>query len=271
MPAYETKLRLPPFSGRSWLLRFRRPDGEPEDLTEASLAGYIKRSLHAEDADALVDLSGRLSVVDATAGTALLSLFPADTADLVTTQSCAWQVRITLADGRVLAHEQHSGPLVLFPISGPSDVGEPPNDYIEPISTMSSFIRTLPDIAGLTGGTSLKLDGISSTTLTALVTGARVALYFAGSISATYILRDRVDGESEYGGTSGDATHPGGSVIFCDHDSDRCWELVEVRKQGLPCVWNGETLKWHQQLATGTGSAVAPALAQEADAFSLPA
>lgn len=267
----ETKLRLPPGSGRSWLLRFRRADGEPEDLTECALAGYLKRSLHTADADALVDLAGRLSVVDATAGTALLSILPEDIADLVSTQSCAWQVRATLADGRVLAHEEHSGPLVLSPIPGPSLIAEPPNDYIEPISTMSSFIRTLPDIAGLTGGTSTKLDGISAATLSALVTGARVALYFSGAISANYILRDRVVSETEYGGTAGDATHPGGSVVLCDHDADRCWELVEVRKQGLPCVWNGETLKWHQQLAHGTGTAVAPALAQEADAFSLPA
>ncbi len=263
-----TQLQLPRGTTRTYLLRFRRPDGEPEDLTEATLSAYLKRSIFAADADALAELT--IEVHDATAGQAVLTLAPADTAELDPLESLEWQARAALADGRTLAHDAHLGPVVFSPCSGDPNLSGPPNDYIEEIATMSSFIRTLPDLVGLTGGTSTKLDGLSSVTLAALVTGARVALYFSG-VNAEYVLRDRVDGETEYAGTAGDATHPGGSVILCDHDSDRCWELVAVRKLGLPCVWNGDTLKWHQQLAQGTGTGVAPALAQEADAFSLPA
>lgn len=269
--ASPTKLRLPPGSSRSWLLRFLRPDGAPEDLTEASFAGYLKRSVFDADADALVDLSTRVSIYDATAGLAVFSILPADTADLDPFLSCEWQVRATLADTRVIAHEAHEGPFVLAPLTGSPDLAEPPNDYIEAISTMSSFLRILPDLLGLTGGTSTKLDGLSVATLAAMVNGAQVSLFFDGSISANYRLRDRSGSETEYAGDDGDATHPGGSVILCDHDDDRCWELIEVRKQGLPCTWNGETLKWHQLLATGTGSGVAPALTQAADGFNLPA
>jgi hypothetical protein len=126
------------------------------------------------------------------------------------------------------------------------------------------------DVAGLTGGDG-NLDGLDTGELASRANGSIVELFFTGSKFARYVIRDREEGDEEVAGNAGDADDPGGSLIFCDNDEDRCWELVSVHKNGLPCVWNGETLKWHQQLGTGTGDGVSNTLAQEADAFSLPA
>lgn len=262
-----TKLRFPQSSSASFLLKFLRPDGAVESLDGAEFSAYLKRSVFDADADALVDLSLRVAPLDALAGLAVLSFFPADTEDLDPFLSCEWQVRATLADGRVYAHPYHQGPLVLAPIPGSSSVGEPPNDYVEAFTpeAMSNYIRNLYSLTGLTGGGSTKLDGLSASTLASMPNGTQVELVFTGSIAARYRLRDREDAEAEVGAAAG------GFVILCDNDSSRCWELLSVTKEGVPCTWNADTDLWHQLLAQGTGTGVAPALAQEADAFSLPA
>lgn len=265
-----TKLRFPQATSRRYLLRFLRPDLAPEDLTEATFAAFVKRSVFDADADALVDLSARVAAYDAGAGLATLDIAAEDTAELDPFVSLEWQVRATLADGRVLEHEAHRGPLVFDPLTGDPAIAEPPNAYLEPIASMASFVRVFSELVGLTGGTSAKLDGISSAALSALPNGALAELFFDDSIAARFRLRGRNTPETEYASAGGDATHPGGSVILCDNDSDRCWELVAVLKNGLPCTWNGETLRWHQLLATGTGEGVAPALTQATGGFLLP-
>jgi hypothetical protein len=257
-----TKLRFPQGSSSSYLLKFLRPDGAVESLDGASFAAYLKRSVFDADADALVDISRH----DFQAGLAVLSFFPADTADLDPFLSCEWQVRATLGDGRVYVSAYHQGQLVFAPLPGDSQMSEPPNDYIEKFTpeAMSNYIRNLYELSGLTGGGSTKLDGLSAATLAAMPNGTQVELHFTGSIGVRYRLRDLEDGEVEVGAAAG------GFLIVANNDTTRAWELCAVTKEGQPCVWNTDTTLWHQQLAQGTGTGVAPALAQEADGFSLP-
>lgn len=130
---------------------------------------------------------------------------------------------------------------------------------------IAALVGTPFAITGLTGGTSADLDGFSSAALAQKANGTTVELYLSGGICVRYRLRALAGGEVEVGPASG------GFLIICDADATRCWELLAVWKQGVPCTWNPDTAKWHQFVGTGTGTGVAPALAQEADAFSLPA
>lgn len=256
-----TKLRFPPGTSRTFLLRFLRPDLQPEDLTAATYAAYIKASLLDADAAALVDLSARVATYDALAGLAILRFLPADTAELDPFAAPEWQVRATLADGRVLAHEEHSGPIVFPPLVGRLGVSDPPNAYLEPIVNMSPYVSS---ITGLTGGTAAKLDGLSASALAGMPNATQIDLFFAGSIAARYRIRDR-------GASPEVPAAAGGFFIHCDNDAARGWELVSVQKDGVPCVWNPDTARWHQLLAYGAGAAVAVSIMQGADGFSLPA
>lgn len=152
-----TKLKFPQGAARSYLLHFLRPDGDPEDLTGATFAAYLKRSVFDADADALEDISARVAALDAAGGDAVLSFFPADTVDLDPFLSCEFQVRATLADGRVLALEAHQGPLVFAPLVGDPDIAEPVagGTYIEEYSV------------GTAGGGTAAASALGSTTLAA--------------------------------------------------------------------------------------------------------
>lgn len=262
-----TKLVLPQGASRSYLLTFLRPDGDPEDLTGAIFAAFIKRSIIDADADALVDLSAQLVALDPEAGTAVLTLAPSATADLATFEPREWQARAILADDRLIALDAHKGPLVFAPMTGDPSIAEPPNDYIAEYSAgLPGDGSAYAAITGLTGGTAADLDGLSAARLAGLPDGSFITLFLAGSISARYRIRARAPAdEAEVGAAAG------GFKIIADLAPTRIWELVAVTKQGVPCVWNPDTVKWHQQLAQGVGAGVAPALAQEADAFSLPA
>lgn len=261
-----TKLRFSRGTHRSYLLRYFRPDLEPEDLTGATFAAHLKRNTLDADGDCLVDVSARVSVLDGPAGLAVLAFLPADTAALDQGESCEWEVRATLADGRILSPWSHQGPVVFFPYLGDPAIFEPPGDDIEEYTAMNILSTVFAAITGLTGGTSTDLDGLSAARLGGLPTGTFIDLFFSGSVAVRYRLRARTSAlEAEVSAAAG------GFVILCDHDADRCWELVSVTKEGVPCAWNPDTGLWHQQLAQGTGTAVAPALAQEAQGFDLPA
>lgn len=111
------------------------------------------------------------------------------------------------------------------------------------------------DITALTGGTPSKLDGFD---ITLLKQGnARLALYFTGSVLAIYRLRAKgVDAESLPW------------RVVSDVDAAYLWELEAVCKQGVPCVWNADTSKFHQVMASGAAGVVAVELDQTG--FALP-
>jgi len=262
-----TQLRFPRGSSRSYLLTFLRPDGDPEDLTGATFAAYIKASVFDADADALVDISARLTVLDAAAGEAVLALEPDDTADLDAWSAKEWEARATLSDGRVVVREAHRGALVFSPLTGGPDAVLPPGDEIAEYSAGDAGSgASVSDITGLTGGASTDLDGLSAARLAGLPVGTVIELFFTGSVAVRYRrrLRSPAD-ETEVGAAAG------GFKIICDNATTTLWELVSVTKQGVPCLWNADTVKWHQVVGSATGTGVSAATAQEADAFSLPA
>lgn len=264
-----TKLRFPQTAVRSWKLVFPRAADAAarEDLTGATFAAYIKRSLFDADEDALVDIADWITALGPENGEAVMTTVPADLEDVDPFLSAHWQVRATLSDGRVLELDAHRGPLVFDPLTGDPEIAEPDNDHIEAYSpgTAGSGAQ-LTAITGLTGGTSADLDGMTAAQLAFLPVGSVIELYFSGSIVAKYRRRLRSPAnEAEVGAAAG------GFLIVCDNATTTAWELLSVHKQGVPCTWNTDTELWHQQLATGSGDGVSPALAQEADAFSLPA
>ena len=262
-----TQLRFPRGSSRSYLLTFLRPDGDPEDLTGATFAAYLKASVFDADADALVDVSARLTVLDAAAGEAVLAFAPADTADLDAWAAQEWEARVTLSDGRIVARDAHRGALVFSPLTGSPDATLPPSDEIEEYSAGDAGSgASVSDITGLTGGTSTDLDGLTAARLAGLPIGTVIELFFTGSVAVRYRRRLRSPSdEAEVGAAAG------GFKIICDNAPTTLWELVSVSKAGVPCAWNADTTKWHQLVGSGTGTGVSTAIAQESDAFSLPA
>lgn len=111
------------------------------------------------------------------------------------------------------------------------------------------------DITALTGGTPSKLDGFD---ITGLKQGkARVALYFADDVLAIYRLADK-----------GAETQSLPWRIISMSDANYIWRLECVMKQGVPCVWNPTTAKFHQVMADGSSGAVA--LEVDQSGFSLP-
>lgn len=255
-----TKLKFPRTSARSFKLTWLRPDGDPESLAGASFAAFIKASVFDADADALVDLSAGVLVLDASAGEAVLTFDPADLLSLDPVLAMAWQARATLADGRVLELDAHRGPLVFDPYVGPADIAEPDNDYVAAYSIGTAGTGSgSATITGLIGGTSSDLDGLGAAYLATIQNGHVLELFFTGSIAARFRIRAK-----------GSDTESSPFLVVADNDTTRAWELVSVHKEGVPCVWNPDTSKWHQQLASGTGGAISGSIADEADAFSLP-
>jgi hypothetical protein len=234
--------------------------GSVLDLTGAAFEVFIKRSAFDADADALVDdIGGQVSVVDALAGSAILTFEPEDTEDLDPFQQLYWFVRATLSNGDIKILEAHQGEIVLTPIGTAADSDDDSAAGVIP-SQFGSYVLNRYDLTGLTGGSAVKLDGLPAETLEQLANGAIVRLFFAGSIVADYRLRaNGADAESAPW------------RIVCDNDTSRLWELILVTKEGVSCVWNPDTSKFHQLLAGGTGEAISSAPAPEASAFSLPA
>jgi hypothetical protein len=244
-------------------------------LLGATLEAFIKRSAFDADEDAIA--TPALVLLSATTREARLTFRPADTAELDPFEEKWWLARVTLADGTVHQAEAHQGPLVFSPLGGDPDLQA---DYAEGIAEaidlgatitalpdfMSNFPIIRTDITGLTGGTAADLDGVSAEDLAVLANGSVFELSFPDGVRVRYELRDRADDDEEVSAAEG------GDVIFCDHDEARCWELTEVKKGKYPCTWNPDTAKYHQVLGYGTdATSVTPAIATEADAFSLPA
>lgn len=120
-------------------------------------------------------------------------------------------------------------------------------------------IGGFPRPTHLLGGTSSALDGLAAALLAALPDDYVIELFMPGQIVARFRLR-AIDTDVE------DAPW----LVVCDNNLARLWELISVSKEAVPCTWNPDTSKWHQQLGSGTGDVVAPALAAEDDAFVLP-
>lgn len=247
------------------------------DLTGATAVDFfVTRSAFKAEADH--DLALRLAagvvVIDALAGLVEITLSAALSAALEPYGEFFYFLRATLAGGEVVLPDLLRGSFWNDLTSALNQAAngdclvrlDPPTGEIAAITPdMANYLLNRYDLMGLTGGQSTKLDALSSATLAAMPNGTQIELFFTGSISAKFRLRARNTGETEVGPSLG------GFIIFCDNDTSRCWELCGVTKQGVPCVWNPDTVKWHQQLAAGTGTGVTGALAQEADAFSLPA
>lgn len=125
---------------------------------------------------------------------------------------------------------------------------------------MANYILNRHDLTGLTGGTSVKLDGLVVATLALLQNGARLQLGMTGGIGVQYRLSD-LGADSEVGAAAG------GFIIICDNDTDRCWRLESVTKEGQPCAWNADSSKWHRVWGVGADGSAGPSL--DASGFSL--
>jgi hypothetical protein len=131
------------------------------------------------------------------------------------------------------------------------------------LAVLHRFFKSLGGVARpthLLGGVATALDGLSAGLLAALPDDFVLELFFAGSVSARYRLR-AVDGAE---------TESAPWRVVCDNNTARLWQLLDVHKEGVPCLWNPDTSKWHQQVAAGTDDAVTQGVATEEDAFSLP-
>lgn len=264
-------LAFPRASQRTFLLSW--PVGI--DLTGATLTAALKYSLTDADADAIALSTGTapqltLLITDAVAAQATLTFLPGATSGLPIGAAPWWQVVATLASGEVYIFENHQGILALTPGACPcacADESLPPG--ISAIIDDTASIALLPtmlsnvvlnryDLTGLTGGTSVKLDGLSATTLAALQSGAKVELSLTGDIELQYRLRVRTESEAE----------AAPFVILCDHDTARCWALTRVFRSGLPCTYNAGTTKWHKEWAVGADGSTTNAL--DATGFTIP-
>lgn len=267
-------LYLPHGSSARWLQRVTKPeDGSAIDLSLATTYEWLlKRTATTADADAVLTLEENdgITVLDAVAGLLELELTAAQSAALLAYGTYFCFTRITFADGRVIIPDSLRCSLTTDLAAAEEqelDEGcvkrlDAATGTLTPVTPdMSNYTINRHDLTGLTGGASTDLDGLSVETLSALSNGAVVELFFTGSISARFRLRAMVGTEAE------DAPW----LIIADNDTDRVWELIGVQKQGAPCAWNPDTEKFHQVLASGTGTAVIPSLAPEASAFSLPA
>jgi len=264
-------LPFPRASQRTYLLSW--PVGV--DLTGATLTAALKYSLTDAAADAIALSTGddpqlSLVVIDAVAAKATLTFLPGATSALPVGVFPWWQVVATLAGGEVYIFENHQGVLDLTP--GPSLCGcheVPPVPGISALIDDTASIALLPtmlsnvvlnryDLTGLTGGTSVKLDGLSAATLAALQSGAKVELSLTGDIELQYRLRARPESEAE----------AAPFVILCDNDSARCWALTRVFRSGLPCTYNAGTTKWHKEWAVGADGSATNAI--DATGFTIP-
>lgn len=260
--------------GASAAFRFivtRAEDGAPLDLSGLDTIEFlILRNAHQAAADALLTLTEGvgLTIVDAVAGLVTGEITADECAALPGYGTLFYLVRATMLDGTVHIPDGLRGSFTTNLDSAVEQAWEEEVTRLDSATgtltptplDMSNYTINRHDLTGLTGGTSSDLDGLSTATLDALVDGAIVELFLTGSISARFRLRAK-------GGDSEDAPW----LIVCDNDTTRLWELIGVFKEGVPCAWNDDTSKFHQLLASGTGTAIIPALADEADAFTLPA
>lgn len=265
-------LYLPHGASARWRLTFAKSeDGSAIDLSGATAIEFLlKRTSTMDDDDAALHLTAAagLTVIDAVAGLVLAAITPAQSRALEGYGEYFYFARATLADGSVVIPDLLRGPFVTDlesaqeqECSGAVVRLDAATGTLTPVTPdMSNYTINRYDLTGLTGGAATDLDGLSEDTLAALSNGAVVELFFTGSISARFRLRAMVGTEAE--------SAPW--IVIADNDTTRVWECIGVFKQGAPCAWNPDTSKFHQLLASGTGTAISPALADAASAFSLP-
>ncbi|MBC7367559.1 MAG: hypothetical protein H7343_12260 [Undibacterium sp.] len=268
-------LYLPWGASASWLLRAAKAeDGSAVDLTLLTAASFtLRTSPTLPDASAELTLSianAGLVVIDALAGLVKATLTAAQSASLVPYGPFYYRTQLTFADGSV-----HIPDLLRGTFYNDLDRAESQacdgaaitrldaaTGTLTPLTPdMSNYLINRYDLTALAGTAATALAGLPAGTLTGLQNGAGVRLFFTGSICADFRLRANTGAE----------TQSAPWRILALNATLRLWELIAVTKQGVPCVWNPDTVKFHQLLASGTGTAVTPALANEADAFSLPA
>jgi len=253
----------------SFRLALTRPeDGAAIDLTGVTaLAFTLKTSPTLADADAslTLNLSSGITVVDALAGLVSVSVTAAQSATLTAAGPYYYATKATLSTGAVVIPDLLRGLFYndLYSVEEQQCEGtaitrlDAASGTLTPTTPdMANTVINRYDLTGLTGGTSVKLDGLSAATLTALSNGAIVRLFFTGSIMADFRLRANTGSETESAPWR----------ILCDNGSGRLWELIAVTKQGVPCVWDATLSKFKQVLTSGG----AIALADDADAFVLP-
>ena len=237
------------------------PDtGAAFNPTGQTLLFSIKKVANAPDSAALVQKSGAvggITVVSAPAGSIVVELVPADWALLTPGTEYAYDVQaqdtvsgaVRTVDLGTFTGRNDVTKAVALAIS--TTVVFPLPGALDPSSFVGNFytITTLAGLAALSAGA-----------LAALQNGAVIRLFFSGSIVADYRLR----------ANGGAETQSAPWRILATNATLRLWELIGVQKQGVPCAWNPDTVKFHQILASGTGTAATISLAAEADAFTLP-
>lgn len=262
-------LYAPCGASATWLMLFAKSeDGSAIDLTGAtSITFTLKASPTMADADALLTLSlgSGITVIDPLAGVVRVVLTAAQSAALVLTGPASYRTRAALADGSVVIPDLLRGTFDndLSSVETQSLEGtaitrlDAATGTLTPTTPdMSNYVLNRYDLTGLTGGTAVKLDGLSASTLAYLATGTTVRLFFTGSIIADFRLRANTGSETESSPWR----------IICDNDAARLWELLGVSKQGAPCVWDASLSKFKQVLSVGG----VLAQSDDADAFVLP-
>jgi hypothetical protein len=251
----------------SWRMAITR-DGAALDLTGASAIAFTLRdspTLPDSSAALTLNLTAGLTVVDALAGLVSVTLTAAQSAALRSYGNYYYKVAATLAGGSVAIPDLLRGEFTTDLASLESQVCDGGNilrldassGTLTPTTPdMANYIINRYDLTGLTGGTSVKLDGLPTATLAFLANGAVVRVYFSGGIMADFRLRANTGAETESAPWN----------ILADNATLRLWELLGVWKEGAPCLWVSSLSKFKQVLEN-SGSI---ALADDADAFVLP-
>lgn len=263
-------LYLPHGASATWLLAIAKPeDGSAVDLTLATAIEFlIKRTATTAAADAALtlDLAAGVTVIDAVAGLARSVLTAAQSAALENFGRYFYETRITFTDESVLIPDNLRGVLLLNLDSAEeqeldgADIKrlDAATGTLTPLTPdMSNYTINRHDLTGLTGGTSVKLDGLAAATLDALSDNTRLQLGFTGGIVAQYRLGAIAAGVES-------APH----LIVCDNDTERCWRLEFVMKEGQPAAWNADTSKFYRIWVTGADGAASTA--PDDTGFSIP-
>lgn len=255
--------------GTSYALRFifLEDDGTPINLTGATALKFIiKRDAYIDDAYAIVSKTlANFTLTTPASGIVDLAGLPADTASAESWGDYFYYAQATLASGRVVVPDLLRGPAKLdlaydatqanqtfgaciYRTDAPSGVAG------QTVGVLPNYVLNRPDVTALTSGG----NSLAAVDLTTLKSSTPViALFFPGSILATYRLR-----------LKGADSQSLPWRVVSTNDTNYLWELVDVKKEGAPCLWNPTTSKHHQELATGTGTQMTTGV--DPTGFSLP-
>jgi len=107
-----TRLKFPKGSSFSFIRQFIR-DGDPVDITSATLSAYLKYSPDDADVDAIATLT--VAVANSTLGIVRVTIAAADTEDLARSIEYYWRCQADLGGGDIVTPEALHGPVSLTP------------------------------------------------------------------------------------------------------------------------------------------------------------